>query len=66
MSRVEVTFAEPPHSRRASEVPGDTLRELTRAATDTDGFRWPAGALYQPQSHGNQGVTVLVLTEVAS
>jgi hypothetical protein len=39
-------------SQSASDIPGDTLRVLTRAAIDTKGKRWPAGTLYRPISLG--------------
>jgi len=44
-------------SRRASYVPGDTLRELTRPATDTEGRTWPKGSKFQPQSFGIDNTT---------
>ena len=53
-------------SRRASTIPGSTLRELTAPATDRFGRVWPRGTLYQPISagrdngrgHGSQEVTI--------
>lgn len=40
-------------SRPASAVPGDTLRELTRATVDGSGKLWPAGTRYRPLSRGH-------------
>jgi hypothetical protein len=39
-------------SARASSVPGDTLRRLTRAATASDGRVYAAGTTFRPLSCG--------------
>lgn len=33
-------------------IPGDTHRELTRAAMSADGRHWPIGTIYQPGGQG--------------
>lgn len=40
------------HSRKASAVPGDQTRELTRAATDGSGKVWPRGTRFAPLAGG--------------
>ena len=55
------TFTTPLRSRRASRIPGDTERILTRAAIDTDGNTWSAGTRYRPRSVGNDGQRVSIL-----
>lgn len=42
-------------SRSLDRWPGDTARELTAPATDSDGVTWPKGTTYQPQSAGAAG-----------
>lgn len=39
-------------SRRASTIPGSTLRELTAPATDSFGRVWPRGTPIQPLCFG--------------
>jgi hypothetical protein len=39
-------------SRCASNVPGDTLREMTADHVDASGRVWPVGTVYQPVSAG--------------
>lgn len=39
-------------SKPATRVPGDTMRELTAPATDTQGRHWGRGTRFQPQSSG--------------
>jgi hypothetical protein len=43
-------------SRRASFVPGDQLREMTRSHVDITGRIWPVGTRYCPQSIGHNDV----------
>lgn len=61
----KTTFTMQPKTRRASRVPGDTLLALLAPANDTDGYRWPAGTLVQPVSHGNYGFTYCVIRGTA-
>ena len=50
-------------SRRASYVPGDKLRALTRATVDSEGRTWPSGTEYQPLCSGNAHVEVSIRSE---
>lgn len=47
-------------SKRASEIPGDDLRELTAPATDDTGRTWPAGTTFRPLSRGTGGQVVTI------
>ena len=49
-------------SVRASAVPGDDLRRLTRPVRCVDGTVIRAGVEYRPFSHGNDGVTITVIS----
>ena len=48
-------------SVRASAVPGDTLRMLTRDVRCTDGTLLRAGTTYQPAYAGDAGQTISVV-----
>lgn len=39
-------------ARRLNRFPGDSVMQLTRAATDDTGKTWPAGTVCQPSSAG--------------
>lgn len=41
-----------PNSRKANNIPGDTLRVTTERATDSEGREWPRGTKFQPLAGG--------------
>lgn len=51
---IQATFFDSniPKSRKATRVPGDTLRVTLEQAKDSEGRTWPAGSEFRPLSGG--------------